>query len=198
MYYYQTKIMIKLLGKIILKLWGWKIIDTTPKGVLSYKKAVMIAAPHTSNWDYPFTMAMLYSTDIPLKYLAKESLFKFPLGLIIRGLGGVPVNRSQKNNLVNDMAEMIKNSTKPINLVIPVEGTRGYTNEWKSGFYHIALAAKVPIIFGFLDYEKRIGGYLNVFYPTGNYEKDLKEIQKQYLSVTPKHPQFNSLQNMTP
>ena len=195
MYQYQNKKMIKLLGKIILKLWGWKITDTTPNGVLTYKKAVMIAAPHTSNWDYPFTMAMLYSTDIPLKYLAKASLFKFPLGLIISGLGGVPVNRSRKNNLVNDMAEMIKNSTDPIHLVVPVEGTRGYTSEWKSGFYHIALAAKVPIIFGFLDYEKRRGGYLNVFYPTGNYENDLKEIQKQYLHVIPKHPEFNSLKD---
>ncbi len=196
MYHYQNKNMIKLLGKIILKLWGWKITDTTPNGVLSYKKAVMIAAPHTSNWDYPFTMAMLYSTDIPLKYLAKSSLFKFPLGLIIKGLGGVPVNRSQKNNLVNDMAEMIKNSAKPINLVIPVEGTRGYASEWKSGFYHIALAAGVPIIFGFLDFAKREGGYLDVFYPTGNYEKDLVEIQKQYLHVTPKHPEFNSLKDL--
>ena len=188
--------MIKLLGKIILKLWGWKIIDTTPDGVLSYKKAVMIAAPHTSNWDYPFTMAMLYSSDIPLKYLAKASLFKMPLGLIISGLGGVPVNRSQKNNLVNDMAEMIKNSKEPINLVVPVEGTRGYTNEWKSGFYHIALAANVPIIFGFLDFEKKVGGYLNVFYPTGNYEQDLAEIQQQYLHITPKNPELNSLKNL--
>ena len=187
--------MIKLLGKIILKLWGWKITDTTPNGVLSYKKAVMIAAPHTSNWDYPFTMAMLYSSDIPLKYLAKASLFKFPLGLIIKGLGGVAVNRSQKNNLVNDMAEMIKNAIEPIHLVVPVEGTRGYTSEWKSGFYHIALAANVPIIFGFLDYAKKQGGYLNVFYPTGNYEEDLKEIQKQYLPITPKHPALNSLNN---
>lgn len=187
--------MIKLLGKIILKLWRWKIIDSTPDGVLSYKKAVMIAAPHTSNWDYPFTMAMLYSSDIPLKYLAKSSLFKFPLGPIISGLGGVPVNRSQKNNLVNDMAKLIRNSEKPIHLVVPVEGTRGYTSEWKSGFYHIALAAKVPIIFGFLDFAKKEGGYLNVFYPTGNYEKDLVEIQKQYLNVTPKHPEFNSLKN---
>jgi 1-acyl-sn-glycerol-3-phosphate acyltransferase len=187
--------MIKILGKIILKLWGWKTIDTTPKGVLNYPKAVMIAAPHTSNWDYPFTMALLYASGIPLKYLAKASLFKFPLGFIIKGLGGVPVERSKKNNLVNDMADMIKNSTQPINLVIPVEGTRGFTEVWKSGFYHIALAANVPIILGFLDFAKKEGGYINVFYPTGNYEMDLKAIQKQYLGITPKHPEFNSLKN---
>jgi 1-acyl-sn-glycerol-3-phosphate acyltransferase len=187
--------MIKILGKIILKLGGWKIVDTTPNGVLSYKKAVMIAAPHTSNWDYPFTMALLYATDVPLRYLAKESLFKFPLGLIIRGLGGIPVNRSRKNNLVTDMADMIKNSAEPVNLIVPVEGTRGYTSEWKSGFYHIALSARVPIIFGFLDFAKKEGGYLDVFYPTGNYEQDLIEIKKHYLQVTPKHPEFNSLKD---
>jgi 1-acyl-sn-glycerol-3-phosphate acyltransferase len=93
------------------------------------------------------------------------------------------------------MAEMIKNSIEPINLVVPVEGTRGYTSEWKSGFYHIAIAANVPIIFGFLDFAKKEGGYLDVFYPTGNYEQDIVDIKKHYLHVTPKHPEFNSLKN---
>jgi 1-acyl-sn-glycerol-3-phosphate acyltransferase len=187
--------MLKILSTLILKLSGWKIVDTTPKGVLNYPKAVMIAAPHTSNWDYYYTMAIIYKIGIPIRYLAKDSLFKFPLGIIIKSLGGIAVNRSQKNNLVNDMGEMIKNSQNPIQLIVPAEGTRSYSKEWKSGFYHIAIKAETPIILGFLDFKKKEGGFLNVFYPTGDYEKDLIEIKKQYLNVTPKHPEENSLKD---
>jgi 1-acyl-sn-glycerol-3-phosphate acyltransferase len=185
--------MLKLIGKLILFLGGWKIIDNTPNGVNSYKKAVMIAAPHTSNWDYVYAMAMLYSKGLPIKYLGKESLFKFPLGIIIRGLGGIPVNRSQRNNLVEEMGKMLKNSTEDIQLIIPAEGTRHYTKEWKSGFYHIASQAEVPIILGYLDFKKKIGGFLTVFYPTGDYEKDLVEIKSYYQGITPKIPENNSL-----
>ncbi|PWK20249.1 acyltransferase-like protein [Arcicella aurantiaca] len=189
--------MLKIISRFLLTISGWKIVDSTPKGVINYHKAVMIAAPHTSNWDYFYCMIILLRVGLPFKYLAKDSLFKFPLGLIIRGLGGIPVIRSQKNNLVNDMGEMIKNNPKPIQLIVPAEGTRSYSKEWKSGFYHIAVAANVPIILGFLDFKKKEGGFLNVFYPTGNYEQDLLEIQKQYANVTPKFPNDNSLKDMT-
>ncbi|MEA5458539.1 1-acyl-sn-glycerol-3-phosphate acyltransferase [Arcicella sp. LKC2W] len=188
--------MLKIISSFLLKISGWKIVDTTPNGVINYSKAVMIAAPHTSNWDYFYCMIIVLRVGLPFKYLAKDSLFKFPLGIIIRGLGGVPVIRSQKNNLVNDMGGMIKNSQESIQLIVPAEGTRSYSKEWKSGFYHIAVTAGVPIILGFLDFKKKEGGFLNVFYPTGNYEQDLFEIQKQYANVTPKFPEDNSLKNM--
>lgn len=188
--------MLKFISSLSLKLAGWKIVDTTPKGVINYPKAVMIAAPHTSNWDYFYCMIIVLKLGLPFRYLAKDSLFKFPLGIIIRGLGGIPVIRSQKNNLVNDMGEMIKNSAEPIQLIVPAEGTRSFSKEWKSGFYHIAMTANVPIILGFLDFKKKEGGFLNVFYPTGNYEQDLLEIQKQYAKVTPKFPEDNSLKDL--
>jgi 1-acyl-sn-glycerol-3-phosphate acyltransferase len=188
--------MLKIISSFLLTISGWKIVDSTPKGVINYNKAVMIAAPHTSNWDYFYCMIIVLRVGLPFRYLAKDSLFKFPLGLIIRGLGGIPVIRSQKNNLVNYMGEMIKNSPESIQLIVPAEGTRSYSKEWKSGFYHIAVTANVPIILGFLDFKKKEGGFLNVFYPTGNYEQDLMEIQKQYANVTPKYPNDNSLKDM--
>ena len=188
--------MLKIIGKLILQLAGYKIIDTTPKGVQNYQKAVMIAAPHTSNWDYVYTMAALYALDVPIKYLGKASLFKFPLGFLIKKLGGIPVKREQKNNMVNDMAQMINESMEQMILIIPAEGTRSYSKDWKSGFYHIAQTAGVPIILGFLDFGKKEVGFLDEFNPTGNYENDLKIIQKKYVGITPKYPELNSLKDL--
>lgn len=188
--------MLKFIGKLILKVAGYKIIDQTPEGVNNYQKAVMIAAPHTSNWDYVYTMAVLYSLEIPIKYLGKDSLFKFPLGILVRKLGGIPVRREQKNNLVNEMAKLINDSPEQIQLIIPAEGTRSYSKEWKSGFYHIANTAGVPIILGFLDFGKKEVGFLDVFMPTGDYEKDLIKIQKKYLGITPKYPELYSLKDV--
>lgn len=188
--------MLKIIGKLILQLAGYKIIDTTPKGVQNYQKAVMIAAPHTSNWDYVYTMAALYALDVPIKYLGKASLFKFPLGILIKKLGGIPVRREQKNNMVNDMAKMINESIEQMILIIPAEGTRSYSKEWKSGFYHIAQTAGVPIILGFLDFAKKEVGFVDEFNPTGNYEKDLKIIQKKYVGITPKFPELNALKDV--
>ena len=188
--------MLKIIGKLILQLAGYKIIDTTPKGVQNYQKAVMIAAPHTSNWDYVYTMAALYALDVPIKYLGKASLFKFPLGILIKKLGGIPVRREQKNNMVSDMAKMINESIEQMILIIPAEGTRSYSKEWKSGFYHIAQTAGVPIILGFLDFAKKEVGFLDEFNPTGNYEKDLKIIQKKYVGITPKFPELNALKDV--
>ena len=188
--------MLKFIGKLILKIAGYKIIDTTPKGVKNYQKAVMIAAPHTSNWDYVYTMSALYALDVPIKYLGKASLFKFPLGILIKKLGGIPVKREQKNNMVNDMAKMIVEATDQMILIIPAEGTRSYSKEWKSGFYHIANTAHVPIILGFLDFGKKEVGFIDEFNPTGDYEKDLKNIQKRYIGITPKHPELYSLKDV--
>ena len=188
--------MLKFIGKLILKIAGYSIVDTTPKGVQKNQKAVMIAAPHTSNWDYVYTMSALYALDVPIKYLGKASLFKFPLGILIKKLGGIPVRRDQKNNMVNDMAKMIVESAEQMILIIPAEGTRSFSKEWKSGFYHIANTAKVPIILGFLDFGKKQVGFIDEFIPTGNYEKDLISIQKRYIGITPKHPELYSLKDV--
>ncbi len=188
--------MIKIISKLILKLSGWTISDQTPKGIKNYHKAVIIGAPHTSNWDYVYAMAAIYKVGLNIKYLAKDSLFKFPLGILIKALGGIPVNRSQKNNLVGMMVNILKDSETNIHIIVPVEGTRSYTKEWKSGFYHIALQANVPIILGFMDFKTKTVGFMDEFVPTGDYQSDLILIQKKYVNITPKYPELSSIKDL--
>lgn len=187
--------MLKNLCSLFLRISGWKIVDNIPNGLENVKQCVMIAAPHTSNWDYPYTLATFFAKGIKIKYLAKKSLFTFPLGIIIKGAGGIAVERSKSTNLVDALINLFKEN-KELILTIPAEGTRGYVKEWKSGFYHVALGAKVPIVLGYCDYGKKEVGFHSLFYPTGNYEKDLIEIQRFYKTVTPKFPENFSLKDV--
>ncbi|WP_207764414.1 1-acyl-sn-glycerol-3-phosphate acyltransferase [Raineya orbicola] len=153
----------------------------------------MVAAPHTSNWDFFYTMVIFSSLGIRIRFLGKKSLFKFPLGLLMRFFGGIPVDRSKSNNLVSAAAEIIRKSKKII-LLVPVEGTRSYTEGWKSGFYYIAQEANVPISLGFLDYARKEGGFFDdLFYPSGNYVEDLEKIQLYYKDIQGKYPEKSSL-----
>lgn len=174
---------------LYLKLIGWKIGSTLPPTI---KKCVLVAAPHTSNWDYPISLATLYACGVHVRFLAKDSLFKFPLGILMRASGGMPVDRSKHNNMVDSMIAMFKDNDQLI-LMIPVEGTRSYVKEWKSGFYHTAKGAEVPIAMGYLDYGKKIAGFGDLFYPTGDYAKDLVEIQNFYRQFQARYPEKSSL-----
>ncbi|MBP6385958.1 MAG: lysophospholipid acyltransferase family protein [Pseudarcicella sp.] len=187
--------MLKIISKILLKISGWRAIDTTPLGVKNYPKSVLIAAPHTSNWDFFYCMAIIHSLGLEVKYLGKASLFKFPYGWLMKAFGGIAVDRSKNNNLVESMAEMIVNHPKNICVIVPAEGTRGYTKEWKSGFYHMANIAKVPIVLGFLDYKKKEGGFLDIFHPSGDYDNDLPKIKDYYADITPKIMEYYSLKD---
>ncbi len=182
--------MLKLLGKFLLWLAGWKMYGHIPQ---TLKKTVMIAAPHTSNWDFYYTICIFKAQGIKLRFLAKDSLFKFPMGILMRFFGGIPVDRSKRNDLVADAANLLKNADELV-LLVAAEGTRGVAKEWKSGFYHIAEQAGVPISLGFLDYKKKEGGFFaESFMPTGNYEADLIKIKTIYKDVTPKYPKLSSL-----
>ncbi len=187
--------MIKIISKTLLFLTGWKIIDTTPLGVLNYHKTVLIAAPHTSNWDFFYCMAIIKAVGLDVNFLGKASLFKFPLGWIMKAFGGIAIDRSKNNNMVENIANKIQESKENICVIVPAEGTRGYTKEWKSGFYHIANLAQVPIILGFLDYKKKEGGFIDIFYPTGDYDKDLIQIKNYFIGITPKIMEFYSLKD---
>lgn len=110
----------------------------------------------------------------------------------MRASGGIPVDRSKHNNMVEAMINLFQQKEELI-LMIPAEGTRGYVKEWKSGFYHTAVGANIPIVMGYLDYGKKIAGFGDVFYPTGDYQKDLKEIQNFYRQFTARHPEKSSL-----
>lgn len=186
----------RYLARLFLWLSGWKIVDRLPGGIQSVQRCVLIAAPHTSNWDYPYALSVFYALGVPVRFLAKESLFGPPLGWLMRASGGVPVNRSQRNNLVDSMVELFRERENLI-LMIPVEGTRSYVKEWKSGFYHVARGAGVPIVLGFLDYQKKEAGFHALFHPTGDYGADLKALQAIYRQFTPKHPNQYSLSHDT-
>ena len=177
--------MLKWLGSFILKAygWHWKAVPALP-----IKKGVLIGAPHTSNWDFVFAMAALKSMGPPVVYLAKKELFKFPLGLLMRFFGGVPVDRSRRSSMVEAMADKIA-ETEEILVLIPPEGTRSAVVEWKSGFYYTAHLAGVPIYPAYLDYAKKEAGIGPAYYPTGNYEQDIKEIRAFYAAITPRHPE---------
>lgn len=168
---------------------GWKTISTLPDAI---KKCVLVAAPHTSNMDYPIALATLYGAGVQVRFLAKKSLFRFPLGLLMRLSGGLAVDRSKHNNMVEALIDMFRKSENLI-LMIPVEGTRSYVKEWKSGFYYTALGAGVPIALGYLDYGKRVAGFGELFYPTGNYARDLAVIQDFYRQFEARHPEKSSL-----
>lgn len=148
----------------------------------------MVAAPHTSNWDLLYARAAFYIMGVPLRYTIKKELFFFPLGNLLRALGGIPIDRKNNRNMVQKMVELYNNYDQLCILITP-EGTRSYSPEWKKGFYHVANEAKVPIVLGYLDYAKKHAGVSQIFTPTGDYEKDLEEIKAFYRTVTPKYPE---------
>jgi 1-acyl-sn-glycerol-3-phosphate acyltransferase len=179
----------KWLCKLYLKAIGWKtgsILDP------SIKKCVLVAAPHTSNWDYPIALATLYANGTKVRFLGKDSLFKFPIGILMRATGGMPVDRSKHNNLVDALVNIFKQHEELV-LMIAVEGTRSFVKEWKSGFYYTAMGANVPIVMGYLDYKNKVAGFGDLFYPTGEYQKDLIAIQNFYRQFTAKYPDKSSL-----
>lgn len=174
----------KLIAKLIFFLTSWKVIGNAPKE----KKFVMVAAPHTSNWDFLYARAAFYIMGVPLKYTIKKELFFFPLGWILRVLGGIPIDRSQKSNMVKNMTVLFDQYDELAILVTP-EGTRSYSKEWKKGFYYVAQGAKVPISLGYLDYAKKHAGIGPLIHPSGNYDDDLETIQSFYKKITAKYPE---------
>ncbi len=164
-----------LLSKIWLFLWRWKVVQQEPIP----DRCVMIAAPHTSNWDFPITLAMAGVSDIDIRWLGKAQMFNPVLGPIFRALGGISVQRSNSNGLVGDLAAEFAQHDRLV-LVVPAEGTRGAVEYWKSGFYQIALQAGVPIVCAFVDRSTRTGGFGPVITPTGDVTADMDRIRAFY------------------
>lgn len=162
---------------VVLKLTGWRVEGEFPAGL---DKAVVVAAPHTSNWDMPFSLMIAFKLRLPVYWLGKKSIFTFPFGPLMRWMGGIAVERSRSTNMVDAVIENFNRAEKLLIMMSP-EGTRSKVKTWKSGFYHMASGANVPIVLAYVDYSNKRGGIGPVFYPTGDYEKDLKEIQRYYL-----------------
>jgi 1-acyl-sn-glycerol-3-phosphate acyltransferase len=173
------------LARLTLKLLGWKYVGGLPPGV---HKCVMIAAPHTSNWDLPYTLLIALALDIKIYWMGKDTIFSFPFRRVMMWTGGIPVDRSKSNDMVAASAQQLKDAASLV-LVVPPEGTRSKVTYWKTGFYWIAHTAGVPILLGYLDFAKKEGGIARAFTPTGDIEKDMVEIRAFYATVTGRKPQ---------
>ncbi|MGE0132880.1 MAG: lysophospholipid acyltransferase family protein [Blastocatellales bacterium] len=176
-----------------LKIFGWRVEGRLP----DVNKMVVIAAPHTSNWDLPILLGVAFALRIKARWLGKHSLFRWPFGALFTWMGGIPVNRSASQNLVSQAVEMFRGSEKLI-LAIPPEGTRGKVSHWKTGFYYIAVGAETPIVMGFIDYKRKAAGLGPALYPTGDIEADMKTFRNFYANVTGKYPDKAGLPTLAP
>ncbi len=173
----------KLVARLFLWLSGWETEGSRPQE----NRFVLIAAPHTSNWDLPYLLALATLFDIKISWMGKHVLFRPPIGWLMRRLGGIPIVRHRRGNMVSQMAQAFEES-ESLALVVPAEGTRKYVAHWKSGFYHIARTARVPIVLGYLDYARRRGGFGPALHPTGDIRSDMDEIRDFYSDKIGKYP----------
>jgi 1-acyl-sn-glycerol-3-phosphate acyltransferase len=183
--------MIKLLSRLVFWSNGWKISHMPPDDI---KRYVLIGAPHTSNWDFIYGMAASYHMNLSnLHFTIKKEWLRFPFNLILKPLGAIGIDRSSKQsgekrlNMLDEMVNIIESHDDIIVVVTP-EGTRKAVKRWKKGFYHVAQKAQVPMLLGYIDYEKKEVGVGKVIYPSGDIKKDMREIFNFYNKVTPRHP----------
>lgn len=173
----------KWIARWFLRLGGWTIEGERPV----HRRFVLIAAPHTSNWDFPLMLAFATMFDIKISWLAKHSLFFPPLGWFLRALGGIPVVRNTNSNVVADMVLAFE-SGGDLALAVPTEGTRARVEYWKSGFYHIANGAGVPIVPSYLDFGQKRAGFGPALIPSGDIQKDMDYFRKIYGNSRGKFP----------
>jgi 1-acyl-sn-glycerol-3-phosphate acyltransferase len=176
-------------AQFILKLFGWNIYNTMPPDL---KKAVIIMAPHTSNWDFVIGRLAFFKYRMKPHIIIKKEAFTPVMGPVLRWLGGIPVDRGHSQNTVKKITDHFDRHDEFYFLITP-EGTRRRVKNWKRGFYFIAHTANVPVLFGFLDYKTKEGGIGGMLYPTGDYEKDFKIIEDFYRGKTARHPENYNL-----
>lgn len=174
----------KKIIRFVFWLIGWEIDEHTPDGI---KKCVIVVGPHTSNWDFVLGKMAFITYGVKGRFLIKKELFFPPLGWILKSMGGVPVDRKQRNN-ITETAVRFFNENESMYLVFTPEGTRSYNPNWRKGFYYIAQKANVPIYICYMDYANKKGGFHSVFYPTGNVDEDIifiKSILKNFKGKFP-------------
>ena len=179
--------MIRRLASGLLKLVGWRIVGEAPAA-----KSVIIGAPHTSNWDFPLALLCLWSVRIPAaRWVGKHTIFRWPVGLLLRRLGGIPVDRAHTTDFVRHIVEAFEREPE-FTLLLAPEGTRSRRDHWRSGFYWIAHRAAVPLALGFVDYADRKMGIGDVFMPSGDMEADLERIRAFYADKKGRYPEKQS------
>lgn len=172
------------LGKRIMRLIGWRLIGNLP----DMPQFIMIAAPHTSYWDFWLVIAGMWAADLKWSLLVKHTAFRWPLGPIIRGWGAVPVDRNASGGVVRQAVDQFDDNEQFV-LALAPEGTRKKVTRWKSGFYRIAVKANVPIVCGGMDYGTKRLVLGEPFWPTGDLEADLPQIQAFFADMKGYKPQ---------
>ncbi len=178
--------LLKTLSLAVLKALGWTVEGQLPPEA---QKSVLIAAPHTSNWDLPYTLMVAFALDLQVRWMGKSGIFSWPFGSTMRWLGGIAVNREQSTNLVAASVQSLREADGALQLIVPPEGTRSKTRYWKTGFYHIALGAQVPIVMAYMDYSRKRSGLGPIFQPTGDVDADMARIKAFYAPFKGKNAQ---------
>jgi 1-acyl-sn-glycerol-3-phosphate acyltransferase len=173
----------RALGRTALRLFGWRIVGRLP----NVPKCVAIAAPHTSNWDFLLGVSAMFALGVRVDWIGKDTLFRGPSGPLMRFLGGMPIARMESEGVVAQIVEAMNGRDRYI-LGLAPEGTRKRVERWKTGFYHVAAQAGVPILLVYFDYEDRTVGLGPTFEATGDIERDMAEIQHFYRGKAGKHP----------
>lgn len=187
--------MLKAIAKLIFALSGWKVDENVPKEA---QRSIMIAAPHTTNWDFWYMRLGFIVLQIPVRFTIKMEWIKSPLGWLIKALGGIGIDRRPKNpneprKSYTEAMKEIFDQHQQIAIVVTPEGTRKLRTKWKTGFYYTALAANVPITFGYLDYKKKVAGVGGFVHPTGDFEADMRKISAFYQKINGKYPELFSV-----
>jgi 1-acyl-sn-glycerol-3-phosphate acyltransferase len=177
-----------LVGRLWLKVFGWELVTETP----TPKSFVLLAAPHTSGWDLPFMLATSWVMDVPISWMGKRELFAPPFGWFMRFLGGIPIDRSRNLNTVAWSIEQLQQSPDMV-LAVPAKGTRARAEYWKSGFYHIAKGAQVPIGLARLDFGRKRCGVGAFVMPTDDLSADMDRIRAFYADVIAKFPELEAV-----
>ncbi|TMM48402.1 lysophospholipid acyltransferase family protein [Qipengyuania marisflavi] len=188
----QPSLLSRLFKRLLIALYrwkGWTIEGTRP----AVRKFVILGAPHTSNWDFIFFLGATHELGIKPSFMGKHTLFKWPMTNFMYDMGGVSVNRNKRANYVEQVADAFTKADD-LALVIAPEGTRGSNGEWRTGFYHIAMAAGVPILPAWVDNDMMRGGVGEPLMPTGDYRADLAKLAAFYREKRPDCDRFNVLE----
>jgi 1-acyl-sn-glycerol-3-phosphate acyltransferase len=169
----------QLIAQSFMSIFGWRIEADIP----NRSKLVLVGAPHTSNWDFVLTMATLFSLNVKIFWMGKRSLFKWPIGGVMEWLGGVPIDRaSQGVGIVEQTIEAFNSRDEFVIAIMP-EATRSKVREWKTGFYHIAQGAEVPIVLVRFDYGRKVMGIGPTIEPSGDVQSDIAQIRSHYEGI---------------
>jgi len=189
----------KILARFVFWIFGWRL-DENLTGALNkdVRRCVMIASPHTSNWDIVFARAAFSLLDVPMRFTVKHEWLRFPFKGLMLAMGAIGIDRSPKKpgdprpSMTEAMIELFAQN-KELAVMVTPEGTRSLRTKWKTGFYHVAVGAKVPIGLGYLDYANKVAGVGKMLYPSGDMDKDLREIMAFYKDIKGKHPEKFSI-----